>query len=125
MQKGDRVVAILPNTPHSLIAFCATASIGAIWSLCSPDMGETAILDRFKQVKPKILICQDSYIYAGKFINKVKSLKKIIKNLPSLNHTILVKIKDNDLTERQLEWDNIMCLKGDSQIEMLPFDHPL
>ena len=125
VQKGDRVVAILPNSPHSLIAFCATASIGAIWSLCAPDMGETAILDRFKQVKPKILICQDSYIYAGKFINKVKSLKKIIKNLPSLTHSILVKIKDNDLTKRQLEWDNIMCLKGESQIEMLPFDHPL
>ena len=56
VQKGDRVVAILPNTPHSLVAFCATASIGAIWSLCAPDMGETAILDRFKQIKPKLLI---------------------------------------------------------------------
>ena len=125
VQKGDRVVAILPNTPHSLVAFCATASIGAIWSLCATDMGETAILDRFKQIKPKVLICQDSYIYAGKLINKVNSLKNIIKNLPSLSHTIVVKIENNQLTEKHLEWDNIMRLTGESQIEMVPFDHPL
>ena len=125
VQKGDRVVAILPNTPHSIIAFCATASIGAIWSLCAPDMGETAILDRFKQIKPKVLICQDSYIYAGKFINKVNSLNNIIKNLTSLSHTILVKMRDNKLTEKHLEWDEIMCLNGESKIEMVPFDHPL
>ena len=125
VQKGDRVVAILPNTPHSIVAFCATASIGAIWSLCAPDMGETAILDRFKQIKPKVLICQDSYIYAGKFINKVNSLNNIIKNLTSLSHTILVKIRDNKLTEKHLEWDEIMCLNGESKIEMVPFDHPL
>ena len=79
VQKGDRVVAILPNIPHSIVAFCATASVGAIWSLCAPDMGETAILDRFKQIKPKVLICQDGYIYAGKFISKVNALKTIIK----------------------------------------------
>ena len=125
VQKGDRVVAILPNTPHSLISFFATASIGAIWSLCAPDMGENAILDRFKQIKPKVLICQDSYIYAGKIINKVNSLRNIIKQLSSLTHTIIVKIKDNPLTEKQLEWNNIMRLKGETQIEMLPFDHPL
>ncbi len=125
VQKGDRVVAILPNTPHSMISFCATASIGAIWSLCAPDMGENAILDRFKQIKPKVLICQDSYVYAGKIINKVNSLQNIIKKLPSLSDTILVKIKDNPLTKKQLEWDNIMRLRGETEIEMLPFDHPL
>jgi len=125
VQKGDRVVAILPNTPHSLISFCATASIGAIWSLCAPDMGENAILDRFKQIKPKVLICQDSYVYAGKIINKVSTLRNIIKKLPSLSATILVKIKDNPLTKKQLEWNNIMRLRGETEIEMLPFDHPL
>ena len=125
VQKGDRVVAILPNTPHSLISFCATASIGAIWSLCAPDMGENAILDRFKQIKPKVLICQDSYVYAGKIINKVNSLRNIIKQLPSLSDTILVKINDNPLTKKQLEWNNIMRLRGETEIEMLPFDHPL
>ena len=125
VQKGDRVVAILPNTPHSLISFCATASIGAIWSLCAPDMGENAILDRFKQIKPKVLICQDSYVYAGKIINKVSTLRNIIKKLPSLSATILVKIKDNPLTKKQLEWNNIMSLRGETEIEMLPFDHPL
>ena len=77
----------------------------------SPDMGENAILDRFKQIKPKVLICQDSYVYAGKNINKVKSLRNIIKRLPSLSATILVKIKDNPLTKKQLEWDNIMRLR--------------
>ena len=125
VRKGDRVVAILPNTPHSLISFCATASIGAIWSLCAPDMGENAILDRFKQIKPKVLICQDSYVYAGKIINKVNSLRNIIEKLPSLSDTILVKINDNPLTKKQLEWDNIMRLRGETEIEMLPFDHPL
>ena len=88
-------------------------------------MGENAILDRFKQIKPKVLICQDSYVYAGKIIIKVNSLRNIIKKLPSLSYTILVKINDNPLTEKQLEWNNIMHLRGETEIEMLPFDHPL
>ena len=60
--KGDRIVAVLPNTPAALIAFLASASLGAIWSICAPDMGHVAILDRFKQIEPKILIAQDGYI---------------------------------------------------------------
>ena len=75
IKKGDRVVAVLPNTPHALISFYATASIGAIWSLCAPDMGEVAILDRFRQIEPKILICQSGYIYAEKSIDKTIAIK--------------------------------------------------
>ena len=73
LRKGDRVVAVLPNSPAALIAFLATASLGAIWSICAPDMGHVAVLDRFKQIEPKILIAQDGYIYADKKIDRQRS----------------------------------------------------
>ncbi|MDG1069066.1 MAG: AMP-binding protein, partial [Sulfitobacter sp.] len=66
VEQGDRVVAVLPNTEAALIALLATASIGAAWSLCAPDMGQVAIVDRFKQIAPKVFISQDGYVHAGK-----------------------------------------------------------
>jgi acetoacetyl-CoA synthetase len=62
---GDRLVAILPNIPQTMVAFLACASVGAVWSVCSPDMGPVAVLDRFRQIAPKVLIAADGYRYGG------------------------------------------------------------
>lgn len=81
VSKGDRVVAILPNTEVPIIAFLATVSLGAIWSLCAPDMGHVAILDRFKQIEPKVLIAQDGYDHMGKMIDRTEIIAEIANGL--------------------------------------------
>ncbi|HQR22160.1 MAG TPA: acetoacetate--CoA ligase [Burkholderiaceae bacterium] len=87
---GDRVVAILPNIPQAIIAFLACASVGAVWSVCSPDMGPVAVLDRFRQIAPKVLIAADGYRYGGKAYERGAMLAKVRAALPSLEHTVVV-----------------------------------
>lgn len=125
VKKGDRVVAILPNTPQALVSFFATASIGAIWSLCAPDMGEAAILDRFNQIEPKVLICQNGYIYGGKFINKTKSIINIMKALPDLGNTILIRIGEGEIGADTLDWYDVISQPKTINVEIVDFSHPL
>ncbi|MFT5613455.1 MAG: acetoacetyl-CoA synthetase [Granulosicoccus sp.] len=122
--KGDRVVAILPNTEISLIACLATVSLGAIWSLCAPDMGHVAILDRFLQIKPKVLIAQDGYVHAGKMIDRRDVVKTIADGLPSLEQFVSVPVV-GDLSGGAVPWSS---LTGDDvafEPLSVPFDHPL
>ena len=95
---GDRVVAILPNIPQAVVAFFACASIGAVWSVCSPDMGPVAVLDRFRQIAPKVLIAADGYRYGGKAYDRSAVLAEIRAALPSLAHTVLVPNLDGGTT---------------------------
>ena len=74
VKAGDRICAIVPNMPESIVAFLAASSLGAIWSSCSPDFGERGILDRFGQIEPKILITCDGYYYAGKTIRMAEKI---------------------------------------------------
>lgn len=83
VQPGDRVCAILPNTPHAAVAFLAVASVGAIWSMCSLDMGPVAVLDRFVQIEPKLLIAADGYVYGGVAHNRLPVLQGLLDKLPS------------------------------------------
>ena len=124
LERGDRVVAILPNSTTALIAFLATASLGGIWSLCAPDMGHVAVLDRFKQIKPKILIAQDGYIYGGKKIDRKEITYTIMENLPTLEQTIILPVS-NDLPKGVLNWKNLINSVVDLETEQVPFDHPL
>ncbi len=124
LERGDRVVAILPNSTTALIAFLATASLGGIWSLCAPDMGHVAVLDRFKQIKPKILIAQDGYIYGGKKIDRKEITYTIMENLPTLEQTIILPVGD-DLPKGVLNWKNLINNVVDLETEQVPFDHPL
>ena len=124
LERGDRVVAILPNSTTALIAFLATASLGGIWSLCAPDMGHVAVLDRFKQIKPKILIAQDGYIYGGKKIDRKEITYTIMENLPTLEQTIILPVSD-DLPKGVLNWKNLINNVVDLETEQVPFDHPL
>lgn len=122
--KGDRVVAILPNTDTALVAFLATASIGAIWSLCAPDMGHVAILDRFKQIEPKVLIAQDGYVHAGKTIDRRTILSDIAARLPSLIQCVTVPVV-GELPQGHLAWDSLIGDAVDYTSEQVDFEHPL
>nr|WP_062335399.1 acetoacetate--CoA ligase [Herbidospora sakaeratensis] len=110
---GDRVAGYLPNIPEALIAFLATASLGAIWSSCSPDFGAPAIIDRFTQIEPKVLIAVDGYTYNGKYFDRTGVVADIAARLPSLNATVRVS-----------EWDSF-TRPGDLAFDRVPFDHPL
>lgn len=123
--KGDRVVAILPNTETAMIAFLATASLGAIWSLCAPEMGHVAILDRFRQIEPKILIAQDGYVHGGKTVDRREILAQISAGLPTVEHHIRLSIFD-DYTGKTVHWESILNYKDrlDTAVPV-PFGHPL
>ena len=81
--RGDRVAAYAPNIPETLIAFLATASLGAIWSSCSPDFGVTAVLDRFRQIEPKVLVAADGYVYRGTVYDRRPEVAELRRNLPT------------------------------------------
>ncbi len=122
--QGDRVVAILPNTEVALIACLASASIGAIWSLCAPDMGHVAILDRFRQIEPKVLIAQGGYVHAGQMIDKRDVLAGIIAGLPSLDHVVHVPVPDRQ-TDGATDWSDLIGDTVEPEYVQVPFDHPL
>ena len=122
--KGDRVVAVLPNTETAMIAFFATASIGAIWSLCAPDMGHVAILDRFKQIEPKVLIAQDGYVHAGKTVDRREILAGLETALPSLVQCVTVPFV-GDLPQGHMAWDSLLDRDAPYESTQVPFDHPL
>ena len=122
--QGDRVVAILPNTETALIAFLASASIGAIWSLCAPDMGHVAILDRFRQIEPKVLIAQDGYVHAGKQIDRSDLVAHIAEGLPTLTHRLMVPVA-HAVPDGWHPWADTLTGNAAPDYAQVPFDHPL
>ena len=88
--KGDRVAGILPNIPEAVISFLAVARIGGIWASCSPDFGSKAVLDRFKQISPKVLIISDEYFYNNKRIKNINNIDEILDELSSVKQVIIV-----------------------------------
>lgn len=122
--QGDRVVAVLPNTETALIACLATVSIGAIWSLCAPDMGHVAILDRFRQIEPKLLIAQDGYVHAGKMIDRREVLQTILDGLPTLEQRVFVPVV-GDLPAGAVDWSDLTGDDAQPEFAQVPFDHPL
>jgi len=131
---GDRVCAYLPNTPHTVVAFLATVSLGAIWSVCSPDMGPVAVLDRFRQIAPKVLLAVDGQVWGGVEHDRRPVLREVLAGLPSVAHLVL--LADVDATARGADFaapgrevhdfpDWLAGDPGDWQPAWLPFDHPL
>ena len=90
IKKGDRVCVYMPNIIETVEAFLATSAIGAIWSSCSPDFGAKGVIERFSQIKPKILFITDKYFYNGKEINIINRLPEILKKIPSISQVIIV-----------------------------------
>ncbi len=90
VQPGDRICAYLPNTPQTVVAFLACASVGALWSVCSPDMGPVAVLDRFRQIEPKLLLAVDGQVWGGTAHDRRPVLREVLAGLPTLQHLVLV-----------------------------------
>ena len=133
VEPGDRVCAYLPNTPQTIVAFLACASVGAVWSVSSPDMGPVAVLDRFRQIAPKLLIAVDGQVYGGVVHDRRPVLREVLAGLPSVAHVVL--LADADRTAWAAEFatatraahDFTALTQGDAPFEpvWLPFDHPL
>jgi acetoacetyl-CoA synthetase len=87
---GDRVAGFLPNMPEAVIAMLATASLGAIWSSCSPDFGVNGVIDRFGQIQPRVLFCADGYRYAGKEIDSLSRVQEVVARIPEIEHVVVV-----------------------------------
>ena len=92
VRRGDRVAALLPNVPEAIIGLLATASLGAIWSSCSPDFGARSVIDRFAQIEPTVLIACDGYTYAGKDFSRTQMLGDVVAALPGLSAVVLVNL---------------------------------
>lgn len=127
--KGDRVAAFLPNRPETIVAFLACASVGAVWSVCSPDMGAISVLDRFRQIEPKVLIACDGYSYNGKVYDRGDVVRQIREQLPSVQHFVSVGVLDAEGASpadgRSLDWRALVSDSVEFEPEWLPFDHPL
>jgi len=124
--RGDRVAAYLPNTPEAVVAFLACASIGAIWSCCSPDFGAPAVLDRFSQIEPKILFAADGYSYGGQWFDRGGEVSSIKAALPSLKAVIGVQGNPGAAPiPGSVSWGDVVAGKESVELESLPFDHPL
>jgi acetoacetyl-CoA synthetase len=115
--RGDRVVAYLPNIPETVAAFLATASIGAIWSSAAPEFGAPTVIDRFKQIEPKVLLAVDGYRYNGKDFDRTEQVEQLEAAIPTLEHTIRVPYLAGG------SWD--LPDGGPLEFEQVPFDHPL
>jgi acetoacetyl-CoA synthetase len=131
VERGDRVVAYMPNIPEAIVAFLATASLGAVWSSCSPDFGPASVIDRFAQIEPKVLFAVDGYRYGGKDFNRRETLAQLQEAMPSLAKTVVLPYLDPDPNLSPLRdatrWDELLA-SGEGaglSFERVPFDHPL
>ncbi|MEX2108259.1 MAG: acetoacetate--CoA ligase [Solirubrobacterales bacterium] len=131
VERGDRVVAYLPNIPEAIVAFLATASIGAIWSSCSPDFGPASVIDRFAQIEPKVLFAVDGYRYGGKDFDRREVVAELQGAMPSLEGTVLLPYLDPDPDLSPLSdattWGELLASSEgeEPRFERVPFDHPL
>ena len=133
VQPGDRVCAILPNIPQTVIAFLACASLGAVWSVCSPDMGPVAVLDRFRQIEPKVLIACDGYTYGGVPHDRMTVLRGLLDELPSVRDVVLLRYQNDTADAASLaaparavhDWAECTAHDRPFAPAWVPFDHPL
>ena len=131
VQRGDRVVAYLPNVPEAIVAFLASASIGAIWSSCSPDFGPASVVDRFAQIEPKVLFAVDGYRYGGKDFDRRDTIAQLQAEMPSLERTVVLPYLDPDPDlaglRSAMRWDELLASGEGAELgfERVPFDHPL
>jgi acetoacetyl-CoA synthetase len=121
---GDRVVGYLPNCLEAVVAFLACASIGAVWSGCSLDFGTQSVVDRFRQIEPKILIATDGYVYNGRVHRRTEEVAALSAALSSLSATILVN-KIGEPVEDTLDWDEFCAHQEPLSFASLDFEHPL
>jgi acetoacetyl-CoA synthetase len=128
---GDRVAGYMPNVPETVIAMLASASLGAVWSSCSPDFGVQGVLDRFGQIEPRVLFCTARYRYAGKEIDLRDRISEVASQIPAIERVVVVPYGGGQAeisgNSRAQSWDDFIASAetADISFERLPFDHPL
>jgi acetoacetyl-CoA synthetase len=131
VERGDRVAAYMPNIPETLIAFLASASIGAIWSCAAPEFGARSVVDRFAQIEPKVLFVIDGYRHGGRDFDRTNALQTISEGLPTVTHTIMLPYLSSEAggagLPGGLSWEELVQSGAGIELrfEQLPFDHPL
>jgi len=128
LKKGDRVAAYVPNKIESIVSFLACAKNGIIWSSCSPDFGVQGVVDRFKQIKPKILITSDHYFYNGKKINILEKVNKVLEEIPSINEVLVFSYnkKEKLNLDNFKDFDEVLNHSElDETFERFEFNHPI
>jgi acetoacetyl-CoA synthetase len=131
VQTGDRVVGFVPNMPQSIIAMLAAVSMGATWSSCSPDFGIKGVLDRFGQIRPKVLFTANGYSFKGKPIDSLGRISDILKQLPSIEKVVVVPYTeqqaDISAVPNAVHYRDFLSSDAEQKIEFeqLPFEHPL
>jgi acetoacetyl-CoA synthetase len=129
--RGDRVAAYLPNIPEAVIALLACASVGAVWSSCSPDFGAGSVVDRFEQIEPKVLLAVDGYRYGGKDYDRIDVVAKLQDEIPTLQKTVILPYlagdPDTSTLQNVVMWDDLLAGHQGTELtfEQVPFDHPL
>ncbi len=119
---GDRVAAYAPNIPETLIAFLATASIGAVWSSCAPEFGTRAVVDRWSQIEPSVLFAVDGYRYGDRAIERATHVEEIVDALPSLRHVVRIGYLDPAGHD---DWTPLLASPGSVEFTPVAFAHPL
>lgn len=126
---GDRVVSYLPNIPEALIAFLATNSLGAIWSSCSPDFGTASVVDRFQQIRPKVLFAVDGYVYNGRSFDRREAVQALTENLPTLEQVVMLPYlqgPEGAALPGTTNWHHMMQVDAAPlRFTPVPFDHPI
>ena len=122
--RGDRVAAFLPNGGEALNAFLAAASLGAVWSSCAPEFGVSSVLDRFRQIEPKVLLTVTRYEYGGKSFERSADVAQVVAGLPSLSGTVVVGEGAPDLPGA-ISFSELLAEYEELAFEPVPFEHPL
>jgi acetoacetyl-CoA synthetase len=126
VKKGDRVAAYLPNVPEATAALLATASLGAVWSSCSPDFGVQGVLDRFGQIEPKVLLCADGYLYGGREFDSQEKASQVLDQLPSVEECVVVDYLGAPAKAGTSLYDFLEPFTpGSIAFEPVEFNHPL
>jgi acetoacetyl-CoA synthetase len=128
VKKGDRVAALLPNTPEAVVGFLASASIGAVWSSCAPEFGVRSVVDRFRQIEPVVLLTVDGYVYRGKRFDLSDTIDRLRRDLPGLKATVVVPYLDSQFTATDglTNWGDLLeKVQAEPAFEPVEFGHPL
>jgi acetoacetyl-CoA synthetase len=126
VQKGDRVAGYLPNVPEATAALLATASLGAVWSSCSPDFGVQGVLDRFGQIEPKVLFCADGYLYNGREFDSQEKASQVLDQLPSVEECVVIDYLGAPAKAGTSLYDFLEPFDaGEIDFERVEFNHPL
>ncbi len=130
LKPGDRVAAFMPNIPEATIAFIAACSMGVVWSSCSPDFGTSSVLDRFRQIEPRVLFAVDGYTYNGKAYDKREEVATLKKEMPSVEKVVLVPFlnpqADISGIPDAILWNQLYCGEASElRFEAVPFEHPI